>query len=62
MGRARLRLGLRMGGHGTVAALVMEGDPASAVIEWIIRVALLALALAAVWTVFGDDIAQFIGR
>jgi hypothetical protein len=48
--------------HGTVAALVMEGDPASSVIEWIIRSALLVLALAAVWTVFGDDIAQFIGR
>jgi hypothetical protein len=41
----------------------MEGDSgAPGTIEWIIRLALLALALAAVWTVFGDDIAQFLGR
>jgi hypothetical protein len=37
----------------------MEGDR---LIEWIIRGALLALAVAAVWTVFGDDIAQLLGR
>lgn len=40
----------------------MEGDPSSGAVEWIIRLALLALAAAAVWTVFGDDIAQFLGR
>jgi hypothetical protein len=52
-----------MGGHGTVRALLMEGDSgAPAAIEWIIRLALFALAVAAVWTVFGDDIAQFLGR
>jgi hypothetical protein len=54
-----------MVGHGTVRALLMEGDSgggAPATIEWIIRFALLALAVAAVWTVFGDDIAQFVGR
>jgi hypothetical protein len=63
-----------MVGHGTVRALGMEGDsdrtktggatsgaPAGTV-EWIIRLALLALAVAAVWTVFGDDIGQFLGR
>ena len=49
--------------HGTVRALLMEaGDPSGTTIEWIIRLALLALAVAAVWTVFGDDIAAFIGR
>ena len=54
-----------MGGHGTVRALVMEGDSrsgASAALEWIIRLALIALAATAVWTVFGDDIGQFLGR
>ena len=40
----------------------MEGDPQGGAIEWIIRLALLVLACAAVWTVFGDDIAQFLGR
>jgi len=40
----------------------MEGDPSSGAIEWVIRLSLLALAVAAVWTVFGDDIAQFLGR
>ena len=38
-----------------------SGAPAGTV-EWIIRLALLALAVAAVWTVFGDDIGQFLGR
>jgi hypothetical protein len=54
-----------MAGHGTVRALLMEGDSGGgtpATIEWIIRLALFALAAAAVWTVFGDDIAQFLGR
>jgi hypothetical protein len=37
----------------------MEGDR---LIEWIIRGALLAFAVAAVWTVFGDDLAQLLGR
>jgi Flp pilus assembly pilin Flp len=40
----------------------MEGEPGSSAIEWVIRLALVSLALAAVWTVFGDDIAQFLGR
>lgn len=45
----------------------MEGDdergttPGTA-IEWIIRLALVALAVTAVWTVFGDDLAQLLGR
>ncbi|MCA1663123.1 MAG: hypothetical protein LC659_02410 [Myxococcales bacterium] len=52
-----------MVGHGTVRALLMEGDPSGgSAVEWIIRLALFALAAAAVWTVFGDDIAQFLGR
>ena len=54
-----------MVGHGTVRALLMEADQsggASSAIEWTIRLALLALAVAAVWTVFGDDIAQFFAR
>jgi len=29
--------------------------------EWIIRVAFLALAVAAVWTVFGDDLVLLLG-
>ena len=41
----------------------MEGDPTgTTAIEWIIRLALFSLAVAAVWTVFGDDIAQLLGR
>jgi hypothetical protein len=40
----------------------MEGDPQGGAIEWIIRLALLVLACVAVWTVFGDDIAQLLGR
>jgi hypothetical protein len=40
----------------------MEADPGGTAVEWIIRLALLALAAVAVWTVFGDDIAQFLGR
>jgi len=41
----------------------MEGDPTgTTAIEWIIRLALLSLAVAAVWTVFGDDIANLVGR
>jgi hypothetical protein len=59
-----------MGGHGTVRALGMEGDSdqahwekkTSGTLEWIIRLALLLLVGAAVWTVFGDDIVQFLGR
>jgi hypothetical protein len=51
-----------MGGHGTVRALGMEGDTGTGAIEWVIRLALFALAVAAVWTVFGDDIAQFFAR
>ena len=54
-----------MAGHGTVCALLMEGDTggrAATTIEWVIRLALVALAVAAVWTVFGDDIGQFLGR
>lgn len=53
---------MRMVGHGTVRALLMEGDERGAATEWIIRLLLFALAVAAVWTVFGDDIAQFLGR
>jgi hypothetical protein len=37
----------------------MEGDRLT---EWIIRCALLGLAVAAVWAVFGDDLAQLLGR
>jgi hypothetical protein len=48
--------------HGTLRARGMEGDRGGTLIEWIIRLALLALALAAVWTVFGDDIGQLLGR
>jgi hypothetical protein len=33
-----------------------------AVIEWVIRLLLLALTVTAVWTVFGDDIGQLLGR
>ena len=52
-----------MGGHGTVRASLMEGDPSgTTLIDWIVRLALFSLAVAAVWTVFGDDIAQFLGR
>ena len=40
----------------------MEADPGGTAVEWIIRLALFALAAVAVWTVFGDDIAQFLGR
>lgn len=40
----------------------MEGDPAGPTIEWIIRLALLVLAVVAVWTVFGDDLGQLVGR
>ena len=41
----------------------MEGDRGpSTLLEWIIRLALFSLAVAAVWTVFGDDIAAFLGR
>jgi len=44
----------------------MEGDSdqqgKTGALEWIIRLALFALAGAAVWTVFGDDIVQFLGR
>ncbi|HXU71628.1 MAG TPA: hypothetical protein VN947_19980 [Polyangia bacterium] len=43
-------------------ALGMEGDSGTSAIDWIVRLALLALAVVAVWTVFGDDIAQFLGR
>jgi hypothetical protein len=53
---------MRMVGHGTVRARLMEGGGISAATEWIIRLLLLSLAVAAVWTVFGDDIAQFLGR
>jgi hypothetical protein len=51
-----------MVGHGTVRALLMEGEQHTGAIEWVIRLALFSLAVAAVWTVFGDDIAQFLGR
>ena len=37
----------------------MEGDR---LIEWFIRGSLLTLAIAAVWTVFGDDLAALLGR
>ena len=40
----------------------MEGDRGDGTIEWIIRLALFALAVAAVWTVFGDDLAQLLGH
>ncbi len=48
----------------------MEGDSGDKtsddwpdrMIEWIIRLSLLALAVTAVWTVFGDDLAQLAGR
>jgi len=50
---------LRMAGHGSVQTVAMEGER---LIEWIIRSALLALAVAAVWTVFGDDLAALLGR
>jgi hypothetical protein len=45
-----------------VRALVMEGDPGGSALEWIIGLALFALALVGVWTVFGDELAQFLGR
>jgi hypothetical protein len=57
---------MRMGRHGTVCALVMEGPKRQKergkAIEWIIRLSLLGLALAAAWTVFGDDIAQLFNK
>jgi hypothetical protein len=53
---------LRMVGHGSLRAPLMEGDPTGTALEWTIRLALLALAVAAVWTVFGDDIAAFVGK
>ena len=60
------RISLRMAGHGTVRALAhgrrLRTAATPATIEWIIRLALLALAVAAVWTVFGDDIAQLFRR
>lgn len=31
-------------------------------IEWVIRLALLSLLVAAVWTVFGDDLTQLLIR
>ncbi len=43
----------------------MEGDArqeSNSLVEWIIRLALVALAVAGVWTVFGDEIGQFLGR
>lgn len=47
----------------------MEGDDGQepdrlpdGLIEWIIRLALFALAVAAVWTVFGDDLTQLLIR
>jgi hypothetical protein len=36
-----------------------EGDRLT---EWLIRGALLTLAIGAVWTVFGDDLAALLGR
>ncbi len=30
--------------------------------EWLIRGAILALTLGAVWTVFGDELAALLGR
>jgi hypothetical protein len=38
------------------------GEPSGRAIEWIIRLAFVALAVAAVWTVFGDDITQILAR
>jgi hypothetical protein len=61
--RVKLMHSLRMAGHGTVRRLIMEGgEPSGAAIEWTIRLALLALSLAAVWIVFGDEVGQFLGR
>ena len=44
----------------------MEGDGDSqaqaTAVEWVIRLLLLALVVTAVWTVFGDDIGQLLGR
>jgi hypothetical protein len=40
----------------------MEGDSGDKAIEWIIRLCLFALTATAVWTVFGDDLAQLLGR
>lgn len=51
-----------MAEHGTVLALAMESRERGRTVEWVIRLFLLALTVAAVWTVFGDDIAQFLGR
>ncbi len=51
-----------MGRHGTVRPPIREGDRRSGTIEWVIRLALLALALAALWTVFGDEIGQFLSK
>ncbi len=39
-----------------------ESEASDAVIEWIIRLALFALAVTAVWTVFGDDLTQLLIR
>ena len=30
--------------------------------EWLIRTALFALAIGAIWTVFGDEMAALLGR
>ena len=30
--------------------------------EWLIRGAILALAVGAIWTVFGDELAALLGR
>jgi hypothetical protein len=51
-----------MVGHGTVRPPGMEGDRGGGMIEWVIRLALFALAVAAVWTVFGDEIGQFLSK
>jgi hypothetical protein len=38
-----------------------DGDGARA-LEWVIRLFLVALTVTAVWTVFGDELGQLLGR
>ncbi len=40
----------------------MEGERQGTTTEWVIRLLLVALAVVAVWTVFGDEIGQFLSK